>query len=157
MSRATGPEGRCPMKAAPGEISPGTLRLQRKTPNRRAASTANGGASAPTMLSPVARCVDSSERPDDGLGVCDNSDILPGEVDGGAVTRRGHGRAAILGHDNEVALVGAGARRMLDRHIGPGARVDDHVATLSPQDGLETRALPGAHAHLLDHEVAGLR
>ena len=39
-----------------------------------------------------------------------------------------HRRAAILGHDHEIALVGAGARGVLDRHVGPGARVDDHVA-----------------------------
>src|SRR3984885_14831204 len=151
MSRATGPGGRCPTRAALDQTSPGTLRPQRRTPNSRAASTANGGASAPTPLSPVARLFveDSSERPDDGLGVCDDGDILHGEVDGSAVPRRIHRRAAILRHDNEVALIGAGARRMLDRHVGPGAGVDDHVAALSPQDGLETRAFPGAHPHLL--------
>ncbi len=46
---------------------------------------------------------------------------------------------------------------MLDRHVGPGAGVDNHVATGALEDGLEPRSLPGAHAHLLDNEVAGLR
>src|SRR6185312_9197392 len=31
------------------------------------------------------------------------------------------------------------------------------VAALGPEDGLKARALPGAHPHFLDDEVAGLR
>src|SRR3984957_10745931 len=125
MSLATGPGGRSPTRAALDQTSPGTLRPQRRTPNSHAASTANGGASAP-MLPPVAPSfVDgSSERLDDGFGIRDDGDILHGEVDRGAVPCRVHRRAAILRHHHEVAFVGAGARRMLDRHVGPGAGVD---------------------------------
>ena len=61
-----------------------------------------------------------------------------------------HRRAAILGQDDEIALVGAGARSVLDRHVGPGAGVDDRVASEPLEQRLEPRALPGAHGHLLD-------
>src|ERR1700744_3152733 len=52
----------------------------------------------------------SSKRPDDGLGIGDDRDILHREIDRGAMPRGVHRRAAILGHDHEVTLIGAGAR-----------------------------------------------
>ena len=68
-----------------------------------------------------------------------------------------HGRAAILGHDHEIALVGAGARGVLDRHIGPGAGDHDGVAAAGAQHGFQLGAFEGAHADFFDDEVAGLR
>src|SRR4029078_930905 len=99
----------------------------------------------------------SSQSFENRIRVGDDSDVLHGKVDGGVVPVRVHGRAAILRHDHEVTLVGAGARCVLDRHVGPGAGIDDHVAAGRLEDGLQPRALPGAHPHFLDDEIAGAR
>jgi hypothetical protein len=46
---------------------------------------------------------------------------------------------------------------VLDGHVRPGARDDDRVGAEAREQVLESSALPGAHAHLLDDEVAVLR
>ncbi len=66
-----------------------------------------------------------SERRGDARAVRDDAHVLQGVVDRGVVPVGVHRRAAVLGHEHVVALVGAGARRVLDRHVRPGAR-DDH-------------------------------
>ena len=68
-----------------------------------------------------------------------------------------HGRAGILRHDHVEALVGPGPGGVLDAHVGPGAAIDDRVASAMAQIGFQPGGLPGAHAHLLDHQIAGLR
>jgi len=68
-----------------------------------------------------------------------------------------HRRAAILGHEHEVALVRAGARGVLDRHVGPRAGDDHLVAVEAAEQRVEHRVLPAAHPHLLDDVIAGLR
>src|SRR5215831_10157076 len=99
----------------------------------------------------------STERLDHCIGIGDHRDVLEREVDRRVVPIRVHCRAAILRHDHEKALVGPGACGVFNRHIGPGAGIDDHVAAGRFQDGFESRALPRAHAHLLDDEIAGSR
>src|SRR5262249_20406325 len=83
-------------------------------------------------------------------------DVLQGIVDGGLVPVGVHGRAAVLGDDHDVALVRAGARGVLDRHVGPGAGLDDGVAPFRLEHGLEPRAFPGAHADFFHDMIAGL-
>src|ERR1700726_2995959 len=99
----------------------------------------------------------SPDRLDHRVGVGDDGDVLHREIDRGIVPLGVHGRTAILGHDHEIALVGAGARSVFDRHVGPGAGIDQHVAAGRFQDGFQPTAFPRAHAHLLDDEVARTR
>ncbi len=94
------------------------------------------------------------ERADHRVGRGHRGDVGQRVVDRGAVPVGVHRRAAVLGHDRDVALVGAGARGVLDRHVGPGAGDDDRVAPAALQHGLEARALEGAHPHLLHQMVA---
>src|SRR5258708_7974954 len=63
----------------------------------------------------------SPDRPDHRIRVGDDSDVLHRVVDRGIVPLGVHGRTAILGHNDKIALVGAGARGVLDRHVGAGA------------------------------------
>src|SRR5206468_4700114 len=99
----------------------------------------------------------SSQPPYDRIGVGHDGDVLHGKVDGGVMPVGVHGRAAVFRHDHEVALVGAGAGGVLDRHVGPGTGVDDHVAAGRLEDGFQPCAFPGAHAHFLDDEIASAR
>src|SRR5260370_9153120 len=96
----------------------------------------------------------SPDRPDHRIRVGDDSDVLHLVVDRGIVPLGVHGRTAILGHNDKIALVGAGARGVLDRHVGPGAGIDQHVAAGRLQDGFQPGAFPRAHPHLLDDEIA---
>src|SRR6267142_3063533 len=110
-----------------------------------------------TPASLSSRLARSPDRLVNGVRVGDDSNVLKREIDRGIVPLGVHRRTAILGHNHEIALVGAGARGVLDRHVGPGAGVDQHVAAGRLQDGFQPAAFPRAHAHLLDDEVARTR
>src|ERR1700733_14522898 len=97
------------------------------------------------------------DRLDHGVRIGDDSDVLKREIDRGVVPLGVHRRAAILGHDHEITLVGAGARGVFDRHVGPGAGIDQDIAPGGLQDGFEPTAFPRAHAHLLDNEIPRTR
>src|SRR5260221_4001560 len=99
----------------------------------------------------------SPERLDHVLHIGDDRDVLHRKIDRGIVPLGIHGRTAILGHDHEIALVGAGARGVFDRHVGPGAGINQHVAAGRLQDGFKPGAFPRAHPHLFDDEVARTR
>src|SRR5271155_3441311 len=99
----------------------------------------------------------SAERRDDRVSVRDDRNVLQREVDRGVVPVGVHRRTAILRHYHEITLVGAGSGGVFDRHVGPGAGVDDHVALAALQQRLELCALPGAHPYLLDDQIAGMR
>src|SRR5471032_470056 len=100
------------------------------------------GTPATFPLSVAARLPD---RLDHGVRVGDDSDVLKREIDRSVVPLGVHRRAAVLGNDHEIALVGAGARGVFDRHVGPGAGIDQDVAAGGLQNGLEPAAFPRAH------------
>ena len=70
----------------------------------------------------------STKRLDHRVGVGHDGDVLQREVDRRVVPIGVHCRAAVFRHDYEEAFVCSGTRRVLDRHVGPGAGIDDHVA-----------------------------
>src|SRR5580693_3988495 len=83
------------------------------------------------------RLARSADRPDHRVGVGDDGAVLHRTSYRGVVPFGVHGRAAILRQTHEIALVGAGARGVFDRHVGPGARIDQHVASGRLEDGFE--------------------
>src|SRR5262245_25464156 len=127
--------------------------------NRRAfwiASTVSGLWALEIFRSARESYISLTNGGDHGFGPGDGRNVPQCVIDRGVVPVSIHGATAVLRNDHDVALVGTGASRVLDRHVGPCAGDDDGVSSSALQDVLERGALPGTHAHFLDHVVARL-